>query len=107
MNKEILLYIVGAIFGSNMLLELVKSRLYMKKNNAETASTKNSADQKIIEMYQSLVNDLKSEVDRVKVELMDVRKTESMWVERYNGLAQSNLKLLLRVEELEQKLKPN
>lgn len=100
MNKDGFL-IIAAIISSNVLLEVVKSWIFFRKNTAEVGQITATSDHNIVKMYQSIVADLKDEVNRLKLEVDDVRQNESLWIERYNQLAQSNFKLIVRIEALE------
>lgn len=85
------LVITSAVFA-NLATEWAKNYFNKGRNRAET-------DHIIVQMYDKLLDELRTDVTRLKGEVDDFRKRESAWLQNQNQWLQERTQLMNTISE--------
>lgn len=94
MSGSQVINILGIILGSSVFTAVITFFLSRRKNNAEI-------DHIIITNYSAIVEDLRSEITRMKERLSEVEAKEKLYIEQSNLLIRDKQDLSLRIFQLE------
>lgn len=93
MQKNIL-EILFLILGSSAISVIINNLFLRKKTNVEIESI-------IVKNYKDIVSDLKSELERIKIQVDDLSRKEQLYIENSNLLLRDKVELSKRVSQLE------
>ena len=87
--------LISLVFGSNIVLEIVKNLFQKKRAATEQESL-------VIKNYQTIVADIRLELDRLQKKVSSIEEKELEYIKNSNYLLEQNALLSARVSSLEQ-----
>lgn len=93
-DPNVVLPVLIAMMGSSVITGVVLWLLNRGKDKVDTA-------QKIVEMYDTLLDELRNNLKFTKEEVAELRRRETAYVENSSLLLKDNIELRKRVEVLE------